>query len=182
MSIKVQGQSLTLVKGHSDFKVKCLTFACILRWVIQGLLVLLFLDIIWNLECLTTIIHQRNSAFIWNIVSGWAITICQCLLCIVHHASSTICFKWQSPLKPLGLGPWYLIFSIAYRTSTKFVQMVALGSKVALEWGVLGLKIKIHKNLLLQNCLAQLLEIWSVAWPDTPLPSLFKPRYVALHA
>ena len=26
LSIKGQGQSLTLVKGHSDFKVKCLTF------------------------------------------------------------------------------------------------------------------------------------------------------------
>ena len=26
MSIKGQGYSLTLVKGHSDFKVKCLTF------------------------------------------------------------------------------------------------------------------------------------------------------------
>ena len=26
LSIKGQGHSLTLVKGHSDFKVKCLTF------------------------------------------------------------------------------------------------------------------------------------------------------------
>ena len=26
MSIKGKGHSLTLVKGHSDFKVKCLTF------------------------------------------------------------------------------------------------------------------------------------------------------------
>ena len=26
LSIKAQGHSLTLVKGHSDFKVKCLTF------------------------------------------------------------------------------------------------------------------------------------------------------------
>ena len=26
MSVKGQGHSLTLVKGHSDFKVKCLTF------------------------------------------------------------------------------------------------------------------------------------------------------------
>ena len=26
MSIKCQGYSLTVVKGHSDFKVKCLTF------------------------------------------------------------------------------------------------------------------------------------------------------------
>ena len=28
-----------------------------------------FLDIIWKLECLTTIVHQRHSAFIWNIVT-----------------------------------------------------------------------------------------------------------------
>ena len=26
LSIKGQGHSLTLVKGHSDFKIKCLTF------------------------------------------------------------------------------------------------------------------------------------------------------------
>ena len=31
-----------LVKGHSDFKVKCLTVACIFRWAIQGLMALLF--------------------------------------------------------------------------------------------------------------------------------------------
>ena len=41
-SIKGQGHFLTLVKGHSDFKVKCLTLACILRCAIQGLMVLLF--------------------------------------------------------------------------------------------------------------------------------------------
>ena len=28
-----------------------------------------FLDIIWKLKCLTTIIQQRNSAFIWNTVT-----------------------------------------------------------------------------------------------------------------
>ena len=28
-----------------------------------------FLDIIWKLKCLSTIIQQRNSAFIWNIVA-----------------------------------------------------------------------------------------------------------------
>ena len=33
---------------------------------------------------------------------------------------------------------------------------------------------KILKNLLLQNCLAQMLEIWYVALPSGPLPSLFK--------
>ena len=33
---------------------------------------------------------------------------------------------------------------------------------------------KIFKNLLLQNHLAQMLEIWYVALPSGPLPNLFK--------
>ena len=54
MSIKGQRHSLNLAKGHPDFKVKCLTLACILRWAIQGLMALLlylvvdlFLHIYW---------------------------------------------------------------------------------------------------------------------------------------
>ena len=39
LSIKGQRHPLALVKGHSDFKVNCLTLACILRWTIQGHLV-----------------------------------------------------------------------------------------------------------------------------------------------
>ena len=36
-----------------------------------------------------------------------------------------------------------MVCSIAYWTSTKFVQMVALGSKMALRWGVvLGSEMK----------------------------------------
>ena len=41
--------------------------------------------------------------------------------------------------------------------------------------GVLGSKMKYTQNLLLQNCLAQVLEIWHVALPGGLLPSLFKP-------
>ena len=37
-------------------------------------------------------------------------------------------------------------------------------------------KGNILQNLLLQNCFAQVLEIWYVALPGGPLPSLFKPR------
>ena len=37
-------------------------------------------------------------------------------------------------------------------------------------------KRNILQNLLLQNCLAQVLEIWYVTMPGGPLPSLFKPR------
>ena len=46
MSIKGQGLSLTLVNGHSDFKVKCLTLACVLRWAIHGLMALLISETI----------------------------------------------------------------------------------------------------------------------------------------
>ena len=43
--------------------------------------------------------------------------------------------------------------------------------------GDLGFKNEINlKNLLLQSCLAQVLEIWYVVLPYGRLPSLFKPR------
>ena len=43
--------------------------------------------------------------------------------------------------------------------------------------GGLGFKIEIYlKNLLLQNCLDQVLEIKYVALPGGPLPNLFKHR------
>ena len=46
---------------------------------------------------------------------------------------------------------------------------------------VLGLnhrnRWKIFKNLLLQNHLPQMFEIWFVALPGGLLPSLFKPRF-----
>ena len=42
---------------------------------------------------------------------------------------------------------------------------------MVLRQGVLGSIIEIHrKNLLLQNHLAQMLEIWYVALPSGPLP------------
>ena len=51
-----------------------------------------------------------------------------------------------------GLGPW--------------------GPKWPCGGGVLDSEM--NQNLLLQNCLAQVLEIWYVALPGGPLPSLFK--------
>ena len=48
------------------------------------------------------------------------------------------------------------------------------GSKMVLRQGVLGSIIELHrkilKNLLFQNQLAQMLEIWYVALPSSPLP------------
>ena len=55
--------------------------------------------------------------------------------------------------------------------------MKVSGFKMALGQGVLGLKIEIHKKVfksfLLQNLLAQILEMWYVPLPKGPLPSLF---------
>ena len=47
------------------------------------------------------------------------------------------------------------------------------------EAGGLGFKNEIYLKNLLQNCLAQVLEIWYVALPYGPLPStcMFKPRF-----
>ena len=59
-----------------------------------------------------------------------------------------------------------------------FVQTKVPGSKMAPRQGVLGSNHRMHrnifKNLLLQNHLAQMFEIWYVALPSEPLPSLFK--------
>ena len=52
------------------------------------------------------------------------------------------------------------------------------GVQIGPAAGGLGFKKEIYlKNLLLQNCLAQGLEIWYIALPGGPLPSLFKPRF-----
>ena len=57
--------------------------------------------------------------------------------------------------------------------------MKVLGSKMTLPKGVLGLKHrntqrKAFKNLLLQNLLAEILEIWYVALSSGALPNMFK--------
>ena len=66
------------------------------------------------------------------------------------------------------------ICRIVWWSSTKFVQMVALGSKMASPQRVLGSnhtnRWKIFKNLLFKNHLPQMLEIRYVALPS----SLFK--------
>ena len=47
---------------------------------------------------------------------------------------------------------------------------------VSSEYQTIEIHRKILKNLLLQNHLAQMLEIWYVALPSGPIPSLFKPQ------
>ena len=96
-----------------------------------------------------------------------------------------------SPLKPLGLGSIYVICSIALWTSTKFVQMVALGSKMALRRRVLCLKIFFSRTAWLRclkfgmlHCLVVLYQVYSNQGPrvqDGPAPGgpRFKPyKYI----
>ena len=54
MSIKGQGHSLTLVKGHSDFKVKCLTFGLYTQVSNSGPLGPLVLISKWEGNCAFT--------------------------------------------------------------------------------------------------------------------------------
>ena len=65
-------------------------------------------------------------------------------------------------------------------SSTKYIQMVALGYKMAPPMRVLGSnhknRLKIFKNFLLQDHFHQMLEIRFVALPSSPLPSVFEPR------
>ena len=66
----------------------------------------------------------------------------------VRRPSCVVCrqqlLQTTSPLKLLGLVPRYLVSSISLCTITKFIQMMALGPKVALQWGggVLDSKMK----------------------------------------
>ena len=45
--------------------------------------------------------------------------------------------KKSSCLKPQGLEPWYLVYSITKWTSTKFVQILALGPGMARPRGLM---------------------------------------------
>ena len=59
MSIKGQGHSLTLIKGHSDFKVKCLTFGLYTQVSESGPLV----DISCNFAKIVLSVLLASSAF-----------------------------------------------------------------------------------------------------------------------
>ena len=59
MSIEGQGHSLTLVKGHSDFKVKCLTFGLYTQVSDSGPLgPLVVLIILLNCVCVCVCSHK----------------------------------------------------------------------------------------------------------------------------
>ena len=77
-------------------------------------------------------------------------------------------------LKPIGLDIWYVALPSGLLPS--LFKWCLWGPK----WpcgGHLGFRNKIClKSLFLQNCLAQVLEIWYLSLSGGPLPSLFKPR------
>ena len=68
-----------------------------------------------------------------------------------------------------------MVCSIAWWSFTKFVQTKVPGSEVAPGQGSKVRTMEMHrnilKNLLLQNHLAQMFEIWYVALPSAPIPS-----------
>ena len=58
-----------------------------------------------------------------------------------------------SCLKPEGLEPWYLAFSIIYWTSIKFVQIMPLGPKKALPRGHMFYIGLYRENVKQSSCL-----------------------------
>ena len=53
----------------------------------------------------------------------------------LKHRNKERKFQNSSSLKLERLELWYLVYSISLRTSTKFVHMMPLGSKLAPSWG-----------------------------------------------
>ena len=97
---------------------------------------------------------------------------------VLHRLIWWKTWKKSSCLKPDGLESWYLVCSITWWTSTKSVQNMPIGPKMAPLRGshVLHRLIwwKTWNNFLVWNYMTQSLDIWYVASPGGPLPSLFK--------
>ena len=99
-----QGHSLTLVKGHSDFKVK--TCFLINSWLI------------WNQNSYESFRENR-----YENLYKWVESHNQ-------HGPMPIYGKnlKKSPTpEPIGQWPWNLVCSIMYGSSTKVVQIMTLG-------------------------------------------------------
>ena len=80
-------------------------------------------------------------------------------------------------LKQSGLESWYFVCSITYWTSTKFVQILPIRSKMAPPRGTIFYIGLYSENMKKYSCLKpQGLEsdIWYVASSSRPLLSLFK--------
>ena len=102
VSIKDQGHYLTLVKGHSDFKVK----TCFLKnsWAI------------FDQNLLESLRENRNEN-LYKWVVSWP-TWLQCPYMVQN-------FKKSSP-EPIDRWPWNFVCSIVYESTTEVVQIMTL--------------------------------------------------------
>ena len=72
MSIKGQGHSLTLVKGHSDFKVKCLSFGLYTQVKVSGPLGPLVVNTknisshLLKISAISLVLHTREITDVFN--------------------------------------------------------------------------------------------------------------------
>ena len=100
MSVKGQGHSLTMVKGHSDFKVK----TCFSQKQLGYL----------------------EPKFIWKLKGEWEWKFIQ----MTNMATMPIygkSLKKSSSPEAIGRWPWKLVCSIVYASTTKVVQIMPLG-------------------------------------------------------
>ena len=104
MSIKGQGRSLTLVKGHSDFKVK----TCFSQKQLGGLEP----KLIWKLE----------GEWEWKFIQMSWVTWPTWLPCPYGKN-----LKKSSSREPIDPWPWNLVCSIMYGSTTKVIQIMTLG-------------------------------------------------------
>ena len=128
MSIKGQGHSLTLVKGHSDFKVK--TFFLINSWAI------------WNQNSYESLRENRNenSSNELGIMTNMAATP-------IYGKN----LKKSSSLEPIDWWPWNLVCIIMYGSSIKAIHFMTLDwpwpilrqGQIWSHWLLYGKKCKI---------------------------------------
>ena len=106
----------------------------------------------------------------------WAYSIGMPPSSVVHRCQH---FQTSSPLKPLGQLKPNFIWSLHGLGERKFVQMVVVTSP---RWPPCPYMLKTFKSLLLQNRMAEIIEVWYTAstklvqmkTPDWPLTFLLK--------
>ena len=125
---------------------------------------------------------SENYLFLAHLSHRLRVSYCHWPMSVVRRASSVVrrqqnCFKqhllWNR--YAYGLNIWYV--ALPNGPLPSLFEWWPWGLKWPCGGGSWVQKWNILQNLLLQNCLAQVLEIWYLALPGGPLPSLFKPRF-----
>ena len=142
VSIKGQGQSLTLVKGHSGFKVKCLTFGLYTQVSYSGPLGPLVslmespppsLDMLHHLVTVLAVSSACQFLSVWLHLATFLLT-CHSACLAVPSLNSFLCsivqdvlwckklgWLWQAVLIPLtSLSKWYHVLKTL---KTQFVTV-----------------------------------------------------------